>query len=62
MLAFMDCFHLLAMVVIIGLPLAFFIRRFESARIRPPPSSYLAPHRKKAQRSYNQYIRSECSD
>ena len=28
MLAFMDCFRLLAMVVIIGLPLAFFIRRF----------------------------------
>ena len=29
MLAFMDCFYLLAIVVIIGLPLAFFIRRFE---------------------------------
>jgi DHA2 family multidrug resistance protein len=27
-MAFMDCFHLLSMVVIIGLPLAFFIRRF----------------------------------
>ncbi len=29
MLAFMDCFHLLALAVVIGLPLAFFIRRFE---------------------------------
>jgi len=29
MLAFMDCFHLLGLVVLIGLPLAFFIRRFE---------------------------------
>ncbi len=29
MLAFMDCFHLLGMVVLVGLPLAFFIRRFE---------------------------------
>ncbi len=28
MLAFMDCFHLLAMVVAVGLPLAFFIRPF----------------------------------
>ncbi|HEX4210461.1 MAG TPA: DHA2 family efflux MFS transporter permease subunit [Candidatus Binataceae bacterium] len=28
MLAFMDCFRLLAMVVTIGLPLAFFVRRF----------------------------------
>lgn len=29
MLAFMDCFHLLGLVVLAGLPLAFFIRRFE---------------------------------
>jgi MFS transporter, DHA2 family, multidrug resistance protein len=29
MLAFMDCFHLLALVVIAGLPLAFLVRRFE---------------------------------
>ncbi len=29
MLAFMDCFHLLAIVVLAGLPLAFLIRRFE---------------------------------
>jgi DHA2 family multidrug resistance protein len=29
MLAFMDCFRLLALVVIIGLPLAFLTRRFE---------------------------------
>ena len=29
MLAFMDCFHLLAFVVIAGLPLAFLVRRFE---------------------------------
>ena len=29
MLAFMDCFHLLGLVVLLGLPLAFFIRRFE---------------------------------
>jgi DHA2 family multidrug resistance protein len=29
MLAFMDCFHLLALVVLAGLPLAFLIRRFE---------------------------------
>ena len=29
MLAFMDCFHLLGMVVLAGLPLAFLIRRFE---------------------------------
>ena len=29
MLAAMDCFHLLGLVVLIGLPLAFFIRRFE---------------------------------
>lgn len=29
MLAFMDCFRLLGLVVSIGLPLAFFIRRFE---------------------------------
>jgi MFS transporter, DHA2 family, multidrug resistance protein len=29
MLAFMDCFHLLAVVVLMGLPLAFLIRRFE---------------------------------
>jgi hypothetical protein len=28
MLAFMDCFHLLSLVVLAGLPLAFFIRRF----------------------------------
>jgi hypothetical protein len=28
MLAFMDCFHLLGRVVLAGLPLAFFIRRF----------------------------------
>jgi hypothetical protein len=27
-LAFMDCFHLLNLVVLAGLPLAFFIRRF----------------------------------
>jgi MFS transporter, DHA2 family, multidrug resistance protein len=29
MLAFMDCFHLLALIVLLGLPLAFLIRRFE---------------------------------
>ena len=29
MLAFMDCFRLLGLVVSIGLPLAFLIRRFE---------------------------------
>jgi DHA2 family multidrug resistance protein len=29
MLAFMDCFHLLAIAVLAGLPLAFLIRRFE---------------------------------
>jgi MFS transporter, DHA2 family, multidrug resistance protein len=29
MLAFMDCFHLLALVVLIGLPLAFMARHFE---------------------------------
>ncbi len=29
MLAFMDCFHLLALVVLAGLPLAFLIRHFE---------------------------------
>jgi DHA2 family multidrug resistance protein len=29
MLAFMDCFHLLAIVVLVGLPLAFLIRPFE---------------------------------
>jgi hypothetical protein len=29
MLAAMDCFHLLGVVVILGLPLAFSIRRFE---------------------------------
>ncbi len=29
MLAFMDCFHLLAIVVLVGLSLAFLIRRFE---------------------------------
>jgi MFS transporter, DHA2 family, multidrug resistance protein len=29
MLAFMDCFHLLAIVVLAGLPLALLIRRFE---------------------------------
>jgi DHA2 family multidrug resistance protein len=29
MLAFMDCFHLLALVVLAGLPLAFLIRNFE---------------------------------
>ena len=28
MLAAMDCFYLLGLVVLIGLPLAFFIRRF----------------------------------
>jgi hypothetical protein len=28
MLAFMDCFHLLGLVVILGLPLAFLIRAF----------------------------------
>jgi hypothetical protein len=27
-LAFMDCFHLLSLVVLAGVPLAFFIRRF----------------------------------
>jgi len=30
MLAAMDCFHLLGLVVILGLPLAFLIRRFEA--------------------------------
>jgi len=29
MLAFMDCFHLLGVVVLAGLPLAFLIRHFE---------------------------------
>jgi len=29
MLAFMDCFHLLAIVVLAGLPLAFLIRNFQ---------------------------------
>jgi MFS transporter, DHA2 family, multidrug resistance protein len=29
MLAFMDCFRLVGLVVILGLPLAFLIRRFE---------------------------------
>ena len=29
MLAAMDCFHLLGLVVILGLPLAFLIRHFE---------------------------------
>jgi MFS transporter, DHA2 family, multidrug resistance protein len=29
MLAFMDCFRLLGIIVLLGLPLAFFIRRFE---------------------------------
>jgi DHA2 family multidrug resistance protein len=29
MLAFMDCFHLLAIVVLAGLPLALLIKRFE---------------------------------
>jgi hypothetical protein len=29
MLAAMDCFHLLGLVVILGLPLAFLIRRFQ---------------------------------
>jgi DHA2 family multidrug resistance protein len=29
MLAAMDCFHLLGLVVLLGLPLAFLIRRFE---------------------------------
>jgi DHA2 family multidrug resistance protein len=28
MLAFMDCFRLLGVIVLLGLPLAFFIRRF----------------------------------
>jgi hypothetical protein len=29
MLAFMDCFHLLAVIVLAGLPLAFLARHFE---------------------------------
>jgi hypothetical protein len=29
MLAFMDCFRLLALVVGLGLPIAFLIRRFQ---------------------------------
>ena len=29
MLAFMDCFHLLGLVVLVGVPLAFLIRRFD---------------------------------
>ena len=29
LLAFMDCFHLLGIVVLVGLPLAFLVRRFE---------------------------------
>jgi DHA2 family multidrug resistance protein len=29
LLAFMDCFHLLGLAVLVGLPLAFLIRRFE---------------------------------
>jgi MFS transporter, DHA2 family, multidrug resistance protein len=32
MLAFMDCFHLIGLVVLLGLPLAFLIRRFEIAK------------------------------
>jgi MFS transporter, DHA2 family, multidrug resistance protein len=32
MLAFMDCFHLLGLVMLAGLPLAFLIRRFEIGR------------------------------
>jgi hypothetical protein len=31
-LAFMDYFHLLGLVMLAGLPLAFFIRRFEIAK------------------------------
>ena len=33
MLAAMDCFHLLGLVVILGLPLAFLIRRFEIGKV-----------------------------
>jgi hypothetical protein len=33
MLAFMDCFHLLALVVIAGLPLAFLVRYFEVGNV-----------------------------
>jgi MFS transporter, DHA2 family, multidrug resistance protein len=33
MLAFMDCFHLLALVVIAGLPLAFLVRHFEVGNV-----------------------------
>jgi len=36
MLAFMDCFHLLGLIVIIGLPLAFLIRRFEIGKSMGP--------------------------
>jgi hypothetical protein len=32
MLGFMDCFHLLSIVVLMGLPLAFLIRHFEIAK------------------------------
>jgi hypothetical protein len=32
MLAFMDCFYLLALIVLAGLPLAFLIRRFETGK------------------------------
>jgi DHA2 family multidrug resistance protein len=35
MLAAMDCFHLLGLVVVLGLPLAFLIRRFEIGRGGP---------------------------
>ena len=36
MLAAMDCFHLLGVVVILGLPLAFSIRRFEIGKAASP--------------------------
>jgi hypothetical protein len=35
MLAFMDCFHLLAIIVLAGLPLALLIKRFEIGEAAP---------------------------
>ena len=35
MLAFMDCFHLLAIIVLAGLPLALLIKRFEIGKAAP---------------------------
>jgi DHA2 family multidrug resistance protein len=35
MLAFMDCFHLLAIIVLAGLPLALLIKRFDIGKAAP---------------------------